>query len=83
MAFFPSFLDLARLLQCFGHNAQAPATSPFRRPIMNRYKAFDFRASILAIVATLFLSTSSLLFAAGPVGQASATNAAAQDYPLA
>ncbi|MBU6252431.1 MAG: hypothetical protein KGN98_04485 [Alphaproteobacteria bacterium] len=50
---------------------------------MNRYKAFDFRASILAIVATLFLSTSSLLFAAGPVGQASATNAAAQDYPLA
>lgn len=49
---------------------------------MNRYKAFDFRASILAVVATLFISTSSLLFAAGPVGQASATSAA-QDYPLA
>ena len=50
---------------------------------MNRYKAFDFRASIIAIVATLFLSTSSLLFAAGPLGQASATSAATQDYPLA
>jgi hypothetical protein len=50
---------------------------------MNRYKAFDFRASILAIVATVFVSTSSLLFAAGPVGQASATDAISQDYPLA
>lgn len=34
---------------------------------MNRYKAFDFRASILAVVATVFLSTGSLLFAAGPI----------------
>ncbi len=34
---------------------------------MNRYKAFDLRASILAIVATAFLSTSSLIFAAGPL----------------
>ena len=50
---------------------------------MNRYKAFDFRASILAVVATVFLSTSTLLFAAGPVGQASATHTVAQDYPLA
>jgi hypothetical protein len=50
---------------------------------MNRYKAFDFRASILAIVATVFVSTSSLLFAAGPLGQASAIGAISQDYPLA
>ena len=40
---------------------------------MNRYKAFDLRTSILAIVATLFVSTSSLLVAAGPLESGTST----------
>ncbi len=39
---------------------------------MNRYKAFDLRTSIFAIVATLFVSTSSLLVAAGPLDASTA-----------
>ena len=51
---------------------------------MTGYKAFDFRTSLLAIVATILVSTSSLFFAAGPVGQASAQSTqAATEWPLA
>ena len=50
---------------------------------MNRYQAFDFRASALAIIATLFLSTGSLLFAAGPINPAAAYTTPAQAAPLA
>lgn len=51
---------------------------------MTRYNAFDFRNSVLAIVATILVSTSSLFFAAGPVGQVSAETVQTQaDYPLA
>ena len=39
---------------------------------MTRYTSFDFRNSVLAIVATILVSTSSLFFAAGPIGQANA-----------
>lgn len=49
---------------------------------MNRYQAFDFRASILAVVATLFLSTGSLFFAAGPINPTAPTTPA-QAVPLA
>lgn len=50
---------------------------------MNRYQAFDLRGSVLAVIATVFISTSSLLFAAGPLGQATATPIAQQSWPLA
>jgi hypothetical protein len=51
---------------------------------MTRYHSFDFRNSVLAIVATILVSTSSLFFAAGPIGQANAETVQTQsDYPLA
>ncbi|MEY3703357.1 MAG: hypothetical protein RLZZ561_977 [Pseudomonadota bacterium] len=34
---------------------------------MTRYKSFDIRSSILALCATVLMSTTSLLFAAGPI----------------
>ena len=34
---------------------------------MTRYKSFDIRSSILALCATLLVSTTSLLVAAGPI----------------
>lgn len=36
---------------------------------MTGYKSFDIRSSILALVATVLVSTTSLLFAAGPIDQ--------------
>jgi hypothetical protein len=54
------------------------------RPNMTRYTSFDFRNSVLAIVATILVSTSSLFFAAGPIGQANAQTVQTQSaYPLA
>lgn len=50
---------------------------------MNTYRAFNFRASVLAIVATVIMSTSSLFFAAGPLGQAHAEAPASVEWPLA
>lgn len=51
---------------------------------MTRYNAFDFRNSVLAIVATILVSTSSLFFAAGPIGQVKAEAVQTQaEYPLA
>ena len=51
---------------------------------MTRYNAFDFRNSVVAIIATILVSTSSLFFAAGPVGQVSAETVQVQaEYPLA
>ncbi len=34
---------------------------------MTRYKSFDIRSSLLALCATVLVSTTSLLFAAGPI----------------
>jgi hypothetical protein len=51
---------------------------------MTRYNSFDFRNSVLAIVATILVSTSSLFFAAGSIGQANAATVQTQSaYPLA
>lgn len=51
---------------------------------MTRYNSVDFRNSVLAIVATILVSTSSLFFAAGPISQANAATVQTQSaYPLA
>ena len=49
---------------------------------MNRYKSFDIRSSILAVVATVLMSTTSLLFAAGPIDQAKVNAAPSVDTQI-
>lgn len=50
---------------------------------MTKYRTFDLRTSIFAIVATVLVSTSSLFFAAGPVGQVNAQTPVSAEWPLA
>jgi hypothetical protein len=61
--------ELARLMRSLVY--PAPCGTKFaivsRRPNMTRYKSFDIRSSILALCATVLMSTTSLLFAAGPI----------------